>query len=72
MCNALNPDAIVVGGELSTSGEPLLAGIRESIDRYAQPAAAQAVRIQLAELGLRAELMGARSLTPPSLVLSSH
>lgn len=59
MCNALNPEAIIVGGELSTAGEPLLAGIRESIDRYAQPAAAQAVRIHLAELGLRAELMGA-------------
>ncbi len=59
MCNALNPEAIIVGGELSTAGEPLLAGIRESIDRYAQPAAAQAVPIHLAELGLRAELMGA-------------
>jgi hypothetical protein len=34
-------------------------GIRESLDRYAQPAAAQAVRLQLADLGLRAELMGA-------------
>jgi len=59
MCNALNPDAIIVGGELSAAGEPLLAGIRESIDRYAQPAAADAVRIHAAELGLRAELMGA-------------
>jgi predicted NBD/HSP70 family sugar kinase len=46
MCNALNPEAIIVGGELSTAGEPLLAGIRESIDRYAQPATAQAVRIR--------------------------
>ncbi|HEY2651924.1 MAG TPA: ROK family protein [Solirubrobacteraceae bacterium] len=59
MCNALNPEAIIVGGELSTAGEPLLAGIRDSIDRYAQPAAAQAVRIRAAELGLRAELAGA-------------
>jgi predicted NBD/HSP70 family sugar kinase len=59
MCNALNPEAIIVGGELSTAGEPLLAGVRESIDRYAQPAAAQAVRIRAAELGLRAELAGA-------------
>lgn len=59
ICNALNPDALIVGGELSTAGEPLLAGIRESIDRYAQPAAAQALRIRTAELGLRAELVGA-------------
>ncbi len=59
MCNALNPDALIVGGELSTAGAPLVAGIRESIDRYAQPAAAQALRIRVAELGLRAELVGA-------------
>jgi predicted NBD/HSP70 family sugar kinase len=59
MCNALNPDALIVGGELSTAGAPLVAGIRESIDRYAQPASAHAVRIRVAELGLRAELVGA-------------
>ncbi len=59
ICNALNPDTLIVGGELSTAGEPLLAGIRESIDRYAQPAAGQALRIRTAELGLRAELAGA-------------
>jgi predicted NBD/HSP70 family sugar kinase len=59
VCNALNPEAIIVGGELGTAGDPLLAGIRESIDRFAQPAAAHAVRIRAAELGLRTELLGA-------------
>ena len=59
ICNVLNPDAIIVGGELSLAGAPVLAGIRESLDRYAQPAAAQQVRIEAAKLGLRAELMGA-------------
>jgi predicted NBD/HSP70 family sugar kinase len=59
ICNVLNPEAIIVGGELSLASEPLLAGIRESLDRYAQPAAAQKVRIDVAALGLRAELMGA-------------
>ena len=59
ICNVLNPEAIIVGGELSLAGEPLLAGIRESLGRYAQPAAAQKVRIEVAALGLRAELMGA-------------
>jgi predicted NBD/HSP70 family sugar kinase len=59
ICNVLNPEAIIVGGELSIAGEPLLAGIRESLDRYAQPAAAQKVRVGVAALGLRAELMGA-------------
>jgi len=59
MCNVLNPEAIIVGGELSIAGEALLAGIRESLGRYAQPAASQEVRIEVAALGLRAELMGA-------------
>jgi predicted NBD/HSP70 family sugar kinase/biotin operon repressor len=58
-CNILNPTAIVVGGELSTAGAPLLAGIRESIDRYAQPAIAQAVQITPGALGERAEVLGA-------------
>lgn len=59
ICNVLNPEAIIMGGELSVAGEPLLSGIRESVDRYAQPAAAEKVRIAAADLGPRAELMGA-------------
>jgi predicted NBD/HSP70 family sugar kinase len=59
ICNVLNPETIIVGGELSLAGRPVLTGIRESVDRYAQPAAAHKVRIELGKLGLRAELMGA-------------
>jgi predicted NBD/HSP70 family sugar kinase len=58
-CNVLNPAAIIVGGELSTAGAPLLNGIRESIDRYAQPAIAHAVQIMPGALGERAEVLGA-------------
>jgi predicted NBD/HSP70 family sugar kinase/biotin operon repressor len=58
-CNILNPTAIIVGGELSTAGAPLLDGIRESIDRYAQPAIAQTVQIMPGALGERAEVLGA-------------
>src|SRR5690349_12191749 len=36
LSNSLNPEAIVVGGDLSAAGAPLLDGIRESVDRYAQ------------------------------------
>src|SRR5262249_21495481 len=43
VCTNLNPQAIVVGGELAAAGAPLLDGIRRSIDRYAQPGAAEAV-----------------------------
>jgi hypothetical protein len=39
-----------------------VAGVRESIDRYAQPATAEAVQVLAAGLGARSELMGAVAL----------
>ena len=66
LCNALNPEAIVVGGELSEAGEPLLDGIRDSIDRYALPGAAAAVKVVHGELGERAEVLGALALVTQS------
>lgn len=62
LCNAVNPEAIIVGGELSEAGEPLLAGIREALDRYALPGAAETVRVVHGELGERAEVLGAVAL----------
>jgi predicted NBD/HSP70 family sugar kinase len=62
LCNHINPEAIIVGGQLSAAGEPLLAGIREAIDRHALPGAAEAVEVKAAALGERAELLGALSL----------
>ncbi len=62
LCNALNPEAIVVGGQLSPLGDPLVNGIRESVDRYALPGAAQGVQVVRGELGERAEVIGALAL----------
>lgn len=62
LCNQLNFDVVVVGGELSSAGDALLDGIREAVDRYALPNAAAAVEIRPAELGPRAELLGALTL----------
>lgn len=59
ICNCLNPSMIVLGGVLGTAGKPLVEGVRESINLYAQPAAAAVVEVRTAQLGLRAELMGA-------------
>jgi predicted NBD/HSP70 family sugar kinase len=59
LVNCLNPAAVVLGGELGVSGAPLVAGVRESIDRYAEPASARAVDVVPAQLGLRSELFGA-------------
>lgn len=62
MVNVLNPELIVLGGELAGVGEPLREGVTESLERYALPAAAAAVRVELGVLGDRAEVLGALSL----------
>jgi len=62
LCSVLNLPAVVVGGELSQAPGPLLAGIRDSIDRYGEPLAARAVELRLGTLGARAELLGALAL----------
>ena len=54
--------AIVVGGDLSAAGAPLVDGIREAVDRYAQPGIAQAVMVTRGVLGDRAEVLGALTL----------
>jgi hypothetical protein len=50
---------VVLGGELGSAGEPLVAGVRESIDRHAGQAGAGAVQVRAGQLGKRAELLGA-------------
>jgi predicted NBD/HSP70 family sugar kinase len=62
LCNHVNPSAIVIGGELSLAHEPLLAGVREAVDRYALPGAAQVVEVKAGVLGERAEVLGALAL----------
>jgi len=62
LVNCLNPAAVIVGGELSAAADPLLGGIRESIDRYALAAAAAGVELAPSALGDRAELLGALAL----------
>lgn len=59
LCNCLNPQAVLVGGEVGALGTPLVGGIREAIDRWAQPASARAVTVRQAQLGDRAEVLGA-------------
>jgi predicted NBD/HSP70 family sugar kinase/biotin operon repressor len=73
LVNLLNPQAIVIGGELSAAGEALLDPIRTAIDRHAIGPAARDVGLHLSELGDRAEVLGALILAAqhadvPSLV----
>jgi predicted NBD/HSP70 family sugar kinase/biotin operon repressor len=69
LCNSLNPESVVLGGSLGTSPS-LLEGIRASIDRYAQPDTAGAVRVLPGELGDRAELVGAVALALARVAVS--
>jgi predicted NBD/HSP70 family sugar kinase len=60
--NNLNPEMLVLGGELAAAREPFLTAVRESIERYAQPGIARELRIELGALAGRSELIGAAAL----------
>jgi predicted NBD/HSP70 family sugar kinase len=62
LCNLLNPQRVIVGGELSVAGEVLLGPLSDSLSRYAIPTAASDVSVVTGELGKRAEVMGALAL----------
>jgi predicted NBD/HSP70 family sugar kinase len=58
----LNPEAIIVGGATGAGGRHIVAGIREAINRYASPPAAEAVAVLPGETGENADLLGAVAL----------
>jgi predicted NBD/HSP70 family sugar kinase/biotin operon repressor len=58
LCNHLNPEMIVIGGDMRVSGS-FLRGIRDSVGRYAQPDTAAAIQVVPGTLGEHAEVMGA-------------
>jgi predicted NBD/HSP70 family sugar kinase len=58
----LNPELLIVGGDLAGAGELLLDGVRESLGRAALPTAAEAATVVAGSLGDRAEVLGAIAL----------
>jgi len=62
LCNLLNPEAVVVGGELGDAGPSLIEGVQASITRHAQPATAAVLEVVPAALSTSAELVGALQL----------
>ena len=62
LVNSLNPELVVVGGDLAPAGAVLLDPIRAAIERHAVPVAAGAVRVTVGTLGDRAEVLGAAGL----------
>jgi glucokinase len=59
LISTLNPQMIVLGGGLFQSGKYLFDRVRQECVRWAQPFAAQSVRIELSALGEHAGLAGA-------------
>ncbi len=62
LVSLLNPQMIVLGGGLMAGAEWLLEPARREMMVWAQPVAAQAVRVVLSELGADAALLGAARL----------
>ena len=62
VCNLLNPECVVVGGELSAAGETLLDPLRQTVRRIGIPSAVEELEIVPGILGERAELLGALAL----------
>ena len=60
LLNVLNPELLIVGGDLAAAGDLLLDGVRESLARSALPyGRARRPASSPASLGDRAEVLGA-------------
>jgi predicted NBD/HSP70 family sugar kinase len=73
LCNLINPERVIVGGDLCAAGELITEPIGESIRRYAILSAAEQTSVVPGVLGERAELLGALALVvqPPDRFLAS-
>jgi predicted NBD/HSP70 family sugar kinase len=70
LCNTLNPEAVILGGDLASTGVHFTAGVRDSVRHLAQPGPALDTAVLPTSLDGRAELLGAvarAAATPYSL-----
>ncbi|NUR63408.1 MAG: ROK family transcriptional regulator [Catenulispora sp.] len=59
ICNLLNPDRVIIGGELAAAGDIVLPAVRSALDRDVLPFAGSRVTVCKGELGDRAVALGA-------------
>lgn len=57
--NIVNPDGVILGGELGGAGELVLGSLRERLARHALPSALRSASVLQSQLGERAEALGA-------------
>lgn len=62
LCNIVNPECVVIGGDLGLAGDVLLDPMREVVRRNAIPSAAADTEIVAGILGERAEMLGGLAL----------
>src|SRR5580704_11241281 len=61
VCSLLDPELVIIGGELAPAGQPLLVNIQTSLERWISPASGH-YPVVLGELGGQAEVLGAIAL----------
>ena len=61
-CNAINPELVVVGGDMSVLGDVIIDGVREGLERSTIPPVRADARVAAGQLGDRAEVLGAVGL----------
>jgi predicted NBD/HSP70 family sugar kinase len=61
-CNLVNPELVIVGGELIVNGEALVEGVRAGLCETAIDVVWRDVSVVAAQLGDQAELLGAIGL----------
>ncbi len=59
LCNVVNPELIIVGGELAMAGDVLLSAIEDGLSRRAIPVAARAAQLVAGALAGRTAVLGA-------------
>jgi predicted NBD/HSP70 family sugar kinase len=62
ICNVVNPELVIVGGDLIVAGDLLVDAVREGLEQTSIPAVRADVAVVAATLGDRAELLGAIGL----------
>jgi predicted NBD/HSP70 family sugar kinase len=62
VCNLVNPELVIVGGDLIVAGDALVEGVRAGVHETAIDAVWNDVSVVAAELGDQAELLGAIGL----------
>ncbi len=59
LCNILNPQMVIIGGDLAAAGDVLLAPMDDVVRRRAVPSAVAGFELAAGVLGERAEMLGA-------------